>query len=232
MRFRTLLFFVFVSAGLFAQQKRYTLKVKADDKISLHGFTYWSELKVSSKDTSFYYPLHAQNPDVLKGLKAGDYTVRIASVFDTRISKKVTLQKNATLKFSGLNKVYANVPQGINLSEKIKLNDTLHIVYSTKGNDITLEKIGITKGANGYTILRYQGLTNDIIANMLFQPEQLKYVTEFETTARSKNSPKAETALTAEVYSLELNRELETFVIPGEWHGLDRLKAILFAIQR
>ena len=230
---RVVFIFLFLFFSGKAQTKRVALKIKADDKISAHGFSYWSELKITSADTSFYYSLHMQNPDIIPGLKQGEYTVALSSVFNTRIFKKVKLQKNTTsVKFTGLQNIYTKAISLVNLSEKIKLRDTLYIIFSTKGEAISYEKIGITKTLLGYTAIQYAGLTNDIFQTMQFNEGLYKYVNELETSCKKENAPKAETARVAEVYSFELNNEISSFIVPGNWGGLNRLKAVLFAVER
>ena len=209
------------------------MQIKTDDKISIHGFSYWKELKITSKDTSFTYPLHTKNPDVISNLKQGNYTVTISSVFNTRSSKKVALQKKSTLlKFTGLPMVYHQNLDGIKLTDKIKLHDTLYIIYSTTKEGASSEKLGITKTENGYTAILYDGITNIVFNYMMITPNQYKYVVEFETDLKNKNAPKAETAPVKEIYTIELNKEISTFIIPENNNGIEKLKAILFIVQR
>jgi hypothetical protein len=228
-------FFLFIalSFSIKAQTERVVMKIKSDDKISAHGFSYWSELKITSADTSFYYSLHMQNPDVIPNLKRGEYTVTLSSVFNTRLLEKVNLQKNTTsVKFTGLQNIYAKASPLTYLSDKIKLNDTLYIIFSTKGGSITYEKIGITKTPLGYVAMQYSGLTSDVFQTMQFKQGLYKYVIELEAACKKANAPKAETAPVAEVYTFELNKEINSFIIPGNSNGFNLLKAILFAIER
>jgi|GEM_PF-2334163 len=228
-------FFAFIALcfSVKAQTKRAELQVKTDDKISVHGFSYWKELKINSKDTSFTYPLHTKNPDVIPDLKQGNYTVTVSSVFNIRVSKKVNLQKkSALLKFTGLPGMYKPAAAGVNLSEKIKLQDTLYIIYSTTKDGVESEKLGLTKTENGFTAILYEGLTAKVFNYMMITPNQYKYVIEFETALRNKNAPKAETAPVKEIYTVALNKEINTFIIPENNDGIEKLKAILFIVQR
>ncbi|HTA63839.1 MAG TPA: hypothetical protein VK835_15355 [Bacteroidia bacterium] len=232
MRFLFILLALSFSAS--AQTKRVELQIKTDDKISVHGFSYWKELKIKSADTSFSYPLHTKNPDVIPNLKAGSYTVTVVSVFNTRVSKKVNLQKKTTLlKFTGLATTYRKAADATNLTEKIKLNDTLYIVYNTPRNDEENNvKIAITKNKEGYETILYEGLTSTVFSTMQFNPSLYKYVIEFETSGKKANSLKAETTDNKEVYTVELNKETSSFIIPGTWGGLTKLKGILFIVQK
>ena len=89
------LFFILfvISFSAISQTKRVELQIKTDDKISVHGFSYWQQVNIKSVDTSFSLSLHKKNPDVISNLKAGNYTVSVTSVFNTQVSKKVSLQK-------------------------------------------------------------------------------------------------------------------------------------------
>ena len=232
MRFFFLL--LIFSFSVKAQTKRVELQIKTDDKISVHGFSYWKELKIKSADTFFIYSLHTKNPDVIPNLKPGNYTITVASVFNTYISKKVNLQKQSTLvKFSGLATTYHKAPESQNITEKIKLHDTLYIVYSTPRNEEdNAVKVAITKNSEGYMAILYEGLTNTVFAYQQFNSNSLKQVIDFETSGKKLNSPKAETTDNKEVYTIELNKEISSFIVPGTWGGLNKLRAILFIVQK
>ena len=232
MRFVFLL--IILSFSLKAQIKRVELQIKTDDKISIHGFSYWKELKIKSIDTSFNYSLHTKNPDVISNLKTGNYTITAISVFNTQISKKVNLQKKTTLvKFTGLATTYRTALETTNLTEKIKLHDTLYIIYNTSRNDENNNvKLAITKNKDGFAAILYEGLTSTVFSTMQFNPDLYKHVVEFETSGKKVNSPKAETTDNKEVYTIELNKETTLFIIPGNWGGLDKLRAILFIVQK
>ena len=230
------LFFILLifSFSIKAQTKRGELEIKTDDKISVHGFSYWKELKIKSADTSFSYSLHNKNPDIINNLKAGNYTITVTSIFNTQISKKVSLQKKTTpLKFTGLATTYHKAPDTPSLTEKIKLHDTLYIIYNTPRNDESNNmKLAITKNKDGFVAILYEGLTSTVFSTMQFNPDLYKHVVEFETSGRKANSPKAETTDNKEVYTIELNKETTSFIIPGVWGGLDKLRAILFIVQK
>jgi len=232
MNFFSILFLI--SFSVLAQTKRVELQVKTDDKISAHGFSYWQQLNIKSADTSFSISLHKKNPDVISNLKAGNYTVSTTSVFNNHVSKKVSLQKKSTLlKLTGLSATYHKTLDNILISDKIKLNDTLYIIYNTSRNDENNNvKIGIAKTSTGFTAILYEGLTSTIFTTMLCPKDLYKNVIEFETSAKKSNSPKAETTDNKEVYTIELNKEINTFIIPGTWQGLDKLRAVLFAVQK
>ena len=227
------LIFIAFCFSVKAQTKRVELQIKTDDKISVHGFSYWKEIKIASKDTSFTYPLHTKNPDVIPNLKQGNYEVTIQSIFNIRVSKKIVLQKKVTLlKFTGLPMVYHQNLDGIKLSNKIKLHDTLYLVYSTTKEGTESEKLGVTKTVDGFKALLYEGLTNTLLNQMMITANQYKYVVEFEENLKNKNAPKAETAPIKEVYTIALNKEINSFIIPENNNGIEKLKAILFIVQR
>ena len=224
--------FIFISAFLSAQKQRLSLSVKPDDKITIHGFCYWQELLIKSKDTSFTHRLHSANPELIKNLKQGAYTVTAVSVFNHHVSKKIQLGKKTPLvKINGLENFYTRVNETKHLSEKLKLNDTLYILFSSSANESVKEKIGIAKTKNGYKAIQYEGFSNKVFQEMQFSNEMYKAVIKFETDAKKTNSPKAETAPKAEVYTLELNKEIISFIVPGEWDGMNTLKATLFIVE-
>ncbi len=221
----------FCSLFLFGQT-RADLSVAPDDKITMHGFGYWQELLVKSKDTSFSYKLHTTNPDVIKGLKPGSYQLTAVSLFNHRVCKKVKLDKKTPLvKLKGLQSFYKRAPETKNLTEKIKLNDTLYLLFSSSNNENVREKIAVTKTKAGYKAIQYKGITNEVFQEMQFRDEAYKAVVKFETEGKKANSPKAETAPKAEVYTIALNKEILSFIVPGEWHGLDNVKAVLFLVE-
>jgi hypothetical protein len=225
--------FVFLVSFFFGQNHRLPLSVKTDDKITIHGFCYWQELHVKSKDTSFIHRLHSGNPDLIKNLKPGTYVLTAISLFNHHISKKVELNKKTPLiKIGGMEAFYTRIPETQTLSEKLKLNDTLYIIYSTSSNESIKEKIGITKTKAGYVAIQYVGLSNKIFQEMQFRDEFYKQVIKFETEGKKTNSPKAETAPKAEVFTIELNKEIISFIVPGENGGLDPLKAALFIVEQ
>jgi len=217
----------------FSQNNLLSLQIKTDDKPSLHGFSYWQQIKIVSKDTSFTYRLHTANPDVIKNLKPGTYKIAVSSLFNHYISKKIELNKKTPLiKFTGL-AAYYNKPSATgNLSEKLKLNDTLFIIYSNNKSESEKEKMGITKTKIGYTVLQYTGISNEVFQYMMVNEATYKSVIKFETEGKKANSPKAETAPVAEVYSVELNKELTTFIVPGQWNGFENLKGILLLVEQ
>lgn len=223
---------IFSTLFLFCQNQRYSLSVKTDDKISMHGFSYWQVLELKSKDTAFTYRLHSGNPDIIHNLEAGTYTIAVSSLFNDRVKKKVVLKKKTPLvKIKGLQSFYKRIPETQTLSEKLKLNDTLYILFSSSANESVKEKIGLTKTTLGYKALQFQGTSHEIFQEMLIKDDMYKEVLQFEKDGKKANSPKAETAPMAEVYTLELNREMISFIVPGEWGGLNKLKAILFLVE-
>ena len=227
-------FFLFLFTPLlFSQSNAHSLLIKTDDKPSLHGFSYWQQIKVVSKDTSFTYRLHKGNPDEIKNLKAGTYKVAILSLFNHYISKKIVLNKKTPLiKFSGLSAYYVKPATATNLSQKLKLNDTLFIVYSNSKDESLKEKMGVTKTKLGYTVIQYKGITNEVFQEMMVNEATYQAVVKFETEGKKANSPKADTAPVAEAYSLELNKELVTFIVPGQWDGYNNLKGILLLVEK
>ncbi len=225
--------FIFLNCALFSQSKRLALQIKTDDKPSLHGFSYWQQIKISTKDTSFTVPLHRSNPDVFKNLKAGTYSITVSSMFNHQITKKVALNKKTPLtKIKGLAAFYSKAPETAQLSEKIKLTDTLYIIFSTTQNESAKEKLGITKIKAGYNVMQYKGISNEVFQEMQISEATYKTVIKFEADGKKANSPKAETATIAEVYTIELNKAISTFIVPGNWDGMNSLKSILLLVEQ
>jgi hypothetical protein len=67
---------------------------------------------------------------------------------------------------------------------------------------------------------------------MQFKDVLYSTVINFEKDGKKANSPKAETAPKADIYTIELNKEIVSFIIPGDWGGLDKLKAVLFIVEQ
>lgn len=221
-----------LSFSLFAQVKRCNLAVKTDAKISKHGFPYWQELQVASKDTAFTYRLHQAKPDVIKNLKAGAYQVTAVSLFNHRVSKKANLKKKGTVKIKGLQSYYKPANSAVNLSEKLKEGDTLYILFSSNADENLKEKIAITRDKLGYKAIQYKGISNGVFQDMQFSDAYYQQVIKFEKEGRKAHAPKGDTAPKAEFYTLVLNREMRAFTVPLEWGGLSNLKALLFLVEK
>jgi hypothetical protein len=211
-------------------QKKAELQITTDDKPSLHGFSYWQQIHVHSKDTSFTCRLHTARPDVLKGLKHGSYTVSISSVFHHSVSKKISVPKNTVAKFS-LAPFYTKAPENVFLSEKLAIGDTLFILYSAS-DESEKEMLAVTKHKSGYTAIQYEGISNRVFQTMQINEASFDAVKKLEKEAKKANSPKAETAPFAEVYTLELKKEYGSYIIPGHWNGMNNLKAVLFLVEK
>lgn len=135
-----------------------------DDKNSQHGFSFWTDVKVKSKDTSFYYLLHSQKKDIIEITNPGEYTLTFNSVFGEKIQKTISIgkKKKYKLKVKGLKSLYAEVPATVTFMDKLKAGDTVYIISSSL-ESISYEKIAVTKLSDGrYKSLQYQGLTDDV----------------------------------------------------------------------
>lgn len=224
---------IFLTSTLFSQNNRFSLQIKSDDKPTLHGFSYWRNIKITSKDTSFSSSLHRANPDVFKNLKGGTYSITVSSLFNHHVSKKIELNKKTRLiKISGLCSFYIKTNETTSLSEKIKLGDTLYIIFSANQNENLKEKLAVTKTKTGYAMMQYKGVSNEVFQEMQINENTYKAIIKFENDGKKANSPKGETAPVAEIYTIELNKEITTFIVPGEWHGIDNLKGILLAVEK
>lgn len=227
------LFLLSLSGPCIIAQGRISVSVMPDDKITMHGFCYWQNMEVRSKDTSFACKLHHASPDVIKNLQPGTYTFTAQSVFNGHLSKKVSIsKKGSSVKLKGLATYYKRSDASTSLSEKIKMNDTLFVVYSSSSNENEKEKIGIAKTASGYTAIQYKGLGKDIFQTMQVKETAFAAVKKFEAEGKKSNSPKAETAPIAEIYTIALHKEIVSFIVPGQWHGIDQLKAALFIVEK
>ncbi|MFL5753406.1 MAG: hypothetical protein ACJ76F_08365 [Bacteroidia bacterium] len=212
-------------------QNNYSLKLITDDKLSAHSFSYWGEVRVKSADTSFYYSLHSVFPDVVNVNKPGTYTITCTSVFGDAISKTVKIKKpESKLKLKGMKSYYKAAPTLINLSERMKNNDTLFIVYSTGYPAFYYEKIGVAKKDGKYYAIQYQGLTTDIFQTMQINENQFKEVVKFEMLSKElKPSPSCSNP---EFYTLELSREIYSFTDAScNWNGFNNLKSVLFIVE-
>jgi hypothetical protein len=216
-----------------AQKDKFQIQITADDKESIHGFSFWNEIKVVSKDTSFYYSLHSYTPDTVTITKKGIYTVSCKSVFNHSISKSVEIKKKGKtkIKLQGMRDFYKHAPEAINLTERVKNMDTLIIICSTGNPAISYSKIGIVKKDGKYIAMQFKGLTDDIFQVMQISDLQYAEVIKFEAIGKKlKPNPSCETP---ETYTIELNREIFSFVDTScQWHGFDVLKAVLFILER
>ena len=67
---RNLLSILLISISFFAHaQTSKKITLCTDDKITLHNFSFWLDVKVKSADTSFFYALHSNKKDVIDNFK-------------------------------------------------------------------------------------------------------------------------------------------------------------------
>ena len=92
--------------------------------------------------------------------------------------------------------------------------------------------MGITKTKIGYTAFQYKGITNEVLSEAQLTEVNYKTVIKFEIEGKKANSPKGTTSPAAEFYSVELNKELTTFIIPVKWDGFTNLKEILIPTEQ
>lgn len=223
------LFSLFVQS----QSSRYSITVKTDDRLSMHGFCYWQEMLVKSADTLFTHRLQHGTQNVIRNLKPGKYELTAISLFNGRISKKVDVKKkNILVKMKGLQAYYKRVEGTVSLSEKLKVNDTLFIVYNSNSDENRKEKIAVTRMKLGYKAIQYVGISSEVFQEMQFKDEFYKQVIKFEQEGKRAHTPKGDAAPKAEIYTLALNREILSFIVPGEWEGLNTLKALLFLVEQ
>ena len=225
-----LLVFLFICIGLFQiDYAQKAISLKTDDKISVHGFSYWSAAEISGKDTSFSYALHSHNQDLLPSLKPGTYQINLLSVFNTRVHQTLLVDaKTDQVRFKGLEKKFHKLAKTENLCDKLKLNDTLFIISNSLNDPENKTKLGITKTIYGYTALLFEGISNQIFSTMQFKNDLYTQVTDFEKSGK-KASVKG--ALATEACSIELKGELLSFTTT-KWAGMEKLRLILFAVQR
>ncbi|MBK6835886.1 MAG: hypothetical protein IPG89_17110 [Bacteroidetes bacterium] len=163
---RNFLSILLISFSFFAySQTSKKITLCTDDKTTLHNFSFWLDVKVKSADTSFFYALHSNKKDVIEVLKEGKYTLTFNSIFGDKITKEIVIGKKAKykLKVKGLNAMYGKVPTTNNFSDRLSNGDTLYFIYSTTGKDVALEKMAVTKLANGrYMAMLFKGLTNEV----------------------------------------------------------------------
>lgn len=232
MRFAWIIGLLFSGVLASNAQGNYQLQLKTDDKLSAHSFSYWGEVKIKSADTSFYYALHSTEPDVINLAKPGTYTVTCTSVFGDRITKTMKIKKAKTkLKLKGMSNWYKPSPKLINLSERMKNNDTLFIIHSTGYPAFSYEKLGVAKKDGKYYAIQYQGLTTDIFQTMQVTEGQFQEVVKFEMLSKElKPSPNC---TQPEIYTLELNKESYSFTDNScSWDGFNNIKAVLLRVEQ
>lgn len=230
---RNLLSILLISISFFAYaQTSKKITLCTDDKITLHNFSFWLDVKVKSADTSFFYALHSNKKDVIEVLKEGKYTLTFNSIFGDKITKEIVISKKAKykLKVKGLNAMYGKVPTINNFSEKLAVGDTLYFIYSTTGNDITFEKMAITKMPNGrYIAMMFKGLTDEVFMEYGCNEETFSVVKTTEKQLKEKKSGK----LAPDIYTYCLRNAYYSIADPTcSFKALDRMKARLFLVER
>lgn len=217
---------------VFFSQGRVPLSFKTDEKTTVHGFPYWQEVRVISKDTCFTARIHRGNPDVISNLKPGKYTLQFISLFHHQLNKKTDLSKKTPLAMvKGLQSFYTPAKDTEILAASLKEKDTLFILFSSNADENAREMLAITKGKDGYKAIQYEGITPVIKQQMIFDKAFMREVVKCEKACITGNSPKAESAPSAEMYTFELNRKIHSCIVP-EGGGLNILKSKLFIIEK
>jgi hypothetical protein len=221
--FLTFFFFLILSFG-FSQKKLFSLTLKTDDQNSQHGCSYWQDVKISSKDTNFIYKLHNNAGDKIDSLPAGEYVVTISSVFAQKVTKKVSLVKNETVKFS-LEKLNKKVKPEV-FSKKMKDGDTLYMLHNATGVYLN-QKIGVTKKSGKYSAFFYKGISSEITKSYEEPYDAFMYLQQFEK--ESVNHDKITGCTALEVYTFRLNGKY--YVIKDgtcKWSGFFQLITLFF----
>jgi hypothetical protein len=227
-------FFIILSISLFnfgIAQTSKKITLCTDDKMSLHNFSFWLDVKVKSADTSFFYALHSTKKDVIEVLKEGKYTLTFNSIFGDKITKEIVIGKKAKykLKVKGLKSTYGKVPEINNFSDKLSTGDTLYVIYSSSGNDIAFEKLGITKLPNGrYMAMMYKGLTNEVFLEYGFDEETFSVVKSTEKKLKEKR-PKT---CAPDIYTYCLRNAYYSIQEPScSFKAIDIMKSRLFLVE-
>ncbi len=225
---RTLLFicsFVLFSQNQFAQNNC-VINISADDEVSMHGFSFWPEIKLSSSDTTIYYILHARSPEQITDLKPGVYTAKLTSIFGHEIIKTVDLTKKnvATLAFKGLKKYYKKSPVKESFSSTMKVGDSLFIIHNATAVAIpVIDKIAIVKLNDGYKALRYANLAKTPQIQRKIKNELFLQFRDAESHIR--NVTNKNQCTTIETYSFEMSKKIFTINIL-DCTGIDLSKLI------
>ncbi len=229
---RNFLSILLISFSFFAySQTSKKITLCTDDKTTMHNFSFWLDVKVKSADTSFFYALHSNKKDVIEVLKEGKYTLTFNSIFGDKITKEIVIGKKAKykLKVKGLNAMYGKVPTTNNFSDRLSNGDTLYFIYSTTGKDVALEKMAVTKLANGrYMAMLFKGLTNEVFMEYGCDENTFSVVKSTEKLLKEKKTGN----LAPDIYTYCLRNAYYSVTDPScNFKALDRMKARLFLVE-
>ena len=225
----SILFFL-ASLAAFAQVSKKII-LHTDDKITLHNFSFWSDVQVQSADTSFFYALHSQKKDAIEIFKEGKYTLTFNSVFGHKITQEVVIgkKKKYTVKIKGLDAYYGKIPSINTLSDKLKAKDTLYILYSTSGAELSFQKMGITKLPDGrYTALLFKGTSDEVFMDYTVNENTYSVVKANELVLKDTQ----QNLCAPDIYTFCLRKEYYSIQDPScAIKALDRMKARLFLVE-
>ncbi|MBS1645748.1 MAG: hypothetical protein JST67_00265 [Bacteroidetes bacterium] len=203
------------------------MHVTIEDQNLVPEYRLWRSLHVSSKDTNFSCTAGTQT---FSSLKQGTYIFTLQSVFNTQIvEKKKINKKTLELLFIQPTKIFKKAADTTFLSKKIKTNDTLFILCKTK---VETQKIALTQTKNGYTALAYEGEGNQLLSTMHITSDLYQQVIAFEKECKKNSIEKTLTVSNRDLYLINRHKEVSVYFIPEGKNLLDKLKGILFAIQK
>jgi hypothetical protein len=179
------------------------LKIKTTD----HN-QYWPYIEVIGIDTSVDTWFYTRRI-VIDSIPRGPYIVRVESVFNDTIERKVVLDKRMTLKFN-FDQYYLPDTGSSSFLERMSNTDTLRI-HSDMSGSWGVSSIGqyyILRHGKGYLL---NIITESGLKKVMLTDYDIDIIMGMETYARSKEkySPRGSTRSTW--YSFELNSQVIKF---------------------
>ena len=174
MRIILSVFFILTFCILFSQ-KSFSLQLKTDDKTSVHGISYWKDVKIIGADTIILLNSDELPEKKITGLKKGTYTIIFISLFGQQITKRVSVNSDTFVK-AKLEKLNKKISPLV-FSSKIKKGDTLYIIHNATGK-IPGDKIAVTNSGGKYFAINYKGLSSEIVIKREISSEDIGHLGE------------------------------------------------------
>lgn len=169
---------------------------------------------------------------IFNAIPKGWYRLEIHSVFGHNFHHKVLIEeKEKEVKLDGPSHYYKTIRNANFLNEKLKIGDTLFILFTPSEMMAQKEKIAVVKLKAGLKAIQYEGSSDKVFQDMLSDNSKINLVANAEMEMRLQSKPNPAASPAVEYYTFELNKELETFTLPKGFHGMDKIKAVLFIIE-
>ncbi|MBC7864638.1 MAG: hypothetical protein IAF38_16820, partial [Bacteroidia bacterium] len=164
--------------------------------------------------------------DKIENLPQGEFTVSIFSLFGQKISKKISLNKNAVLKFK-LAKLNKKISPTV-FSSKMKDGDTLYILHNASGMPLTT--IGIAVLGTDYYALAFKEMGYKSDNKKKMNEGAIKFLQQTETGSHTHNKTSSCTVI--ETYTFQMNGKYYSVNDDTcQWINYKKLAGILFPVS-